>query len=103
MIELGERDVERIAGKEANGGLRVHVLREELRDPAVLVENAGNVEGGESQSVGGVVAAAANEVGAGALGLGGKRGVEVREGRARRRRRSSRRGAGGCRGCRGCG
>lgn len=74
MIEVRERDVQRIAGKEANGGLRVHVLREELRYPAVLVENAGDVEGSESQSVGGVVAAAADEIGARALGLGWKQG-----------------------------
>ena len=74
MIEVGERDVQRIAGKEPNGGLRVHVLREKLRYPAVLVENAGDVEGSESQSVGGVVATAADEIGARALGLGWKQG-----------------------------
>ena len=74
LVEVGERDVERIAGEEADGGLGVHVLREELGDPAGLVENAGDVERKEPQRVGRVVAAAADEIGAGAVGLAVRRG-----------------------------
>lgn len=75
LVEVGERDVERIAGEEADGGLGVHVLREELGDPAGLVENAGDVERKEPQRVGRVVAAAADEIGAGAVGERDQPGV----------------------------